>query len=108
MENYFYDSLGRGVSNIAYRYYGGVKISLGTDNASTFVQPVIYDKPSEFINALSVEEQAKHVVFKKEYTLEDVDYNDEITVYKKLHDVIADIEITISGQTNDKGVMENV
>lgn len=52
MEHEFYESLLRGLSGLAYRVYGGVKVALLTTKANSSVRTVVYDAPSIVINDL--------------------------------------------------------
>ena len=92
MKNQFFETLVRGISGLAYRKYGGVKIALFIDEPCTTVRTVVYDAPSSIINTLTDVEKREREVFSKEYDITDVDFTDEYSVSRKLDTLTMDIE----------------
>ncbi|MCM3404926.1 hypothetical protein [Cytobacillus oceanisediminis] len=95
MENYFYDSLATGFGNVIHTVHGLVGIAIFSNEEGTKVQPVAYDVPTAFVNQMSEEEKQQHTVFNKIYDISDVNFSEELTVFKKLHFIISDIEKTL-------------
>lgn len=96
MEKYFYESLSRGIGSIIYNKYGAVKVAILGDKEDTFVRIIAYNAPSSVINSLNEEEKEKAIVFTKEYSLSDMRFSNETSVFKKLNHIISDIEITLN------------
>lgn len=94
MEDYFFESLARGLGGLAYRKYGTVKVSILGDEDNTFVRTVVYDAPSFVINELDDDSKKEREAFFKEYDISDVDFADELTVFKKLNSITSDLEIS--------------
>ena len=95
MEDYFFNAVGRGLSDLVYRKYGGVKVSIMGDKENTFVRTIVYDAPSHIINELEDNDKKERVVFEVDYDITDVDFNIEISVFKKLNAIMSDLEVKL-------------
>jgi hypothetical protein len=92
MKDYFYDSLGTAFGNVVYTKWGPVGLCIMGNEEDTVIRLVAYDSPTAFINQLSKEEKENHVLYSKQIDISDVHFNIEYSVYKKLNEIVSQVE----------------
>lgn len=95
MENYFYESLLRGIGGLVFRKYGAVQTSILGDEENTFIRIIIYNAPRAIISMLDDVSKKEREVLVKEYDISNVDFTNELSVYEKLNTITSEFEIAL-------------
>ena len=91
MRKYLLDNVIKCFSTIIYVRYGSVAVASVNDEKQ--LRLVAYGLPSAEINKLEPKERSQHIIVDEICDISDVDYNDEMSVFRKTHDLVIALEM---------------
>lgn len=95
MRDYFYENISKCFNNAIYTMFGSVAVELYSDGKDKAIRYVAYDISQNELMKLNEKQQASHVRLEKIYDISDVDFNNKISVLKKINELVSAFEVEV-------------
>lgn len=98
MKDYFYEEVLKCFDNAVFTRYGSVAIAWEKTEDDTAFRYVAYDISTEDLSKLSDNEKEDHIVVDKTLNIANVDFNDKLSVFEKINELVTSFEVEIYNQ----------